>query len=106
MTRNILVSIARTFLSRSLTKDTADRDFLAIALEAYWRHGTPLQVTLPLCERVRQSLAKATHIWEAYLKNGRNVTINQCLEFQDEWTKRVDQGEFSMGHMAKPAALD
>jgi len=79
--------------------------FLAIALEAYWWHGTALQVTLPLCQRVRQGLVKATYIWGARLSGRRSVSINQCLEFEEEWTKRTSEGEFSMDHMAKPAVM-
>jgi hypothetical protein len=58
------------------------QDFLVIALEAYWQHGTALQVTLPLCKHICEGLAKVTYIWEARLKCRSNLMINQCLELK------------------------
>ena len=77
-------------------------DFLAIAVEAYWRRGTALRVTLPLCDRIRKGLAKSGYIWAAHYERGNSVSINQCLEFQEHWKKRVADGEVTMDYEAKP----
>jgi len=79
--------------------------FLSIATEAYWRHGTALRVTLPLCERTRKGRAKSAHIWEAHYKYKGSTTIDQCLSFQEHWQKRVDQGEVTLDYEAKHESL-
>jgi hypothetical protein len=79
--------------------------FLAIAVEAYWRRGTALRVTLPLCDRIRKGLAKSGYIWAAHYERSNSVSINQCLKFQEHWKKRVADGEVTMDYEAKPEGI-
>ncbi|KAH7907788.1 hypothetical protein BJ138DRAFT_1182187 [Hygrophoropsis aurantiaca] len=43
--------------------------FLKVALEAYWRRGTILETTFPLCKRIRNSLSDAASVWDAWLSS-------------------------------------
>lgn len=77
-------------------------DFLSIALEAYWRRGTALSVTLPLCDRIRQGFVNSAYIWGSYYKHKSSLfEIDQCLEFQQHWKKQVADGIVTMDYEAK-----
>jgi len=92
--------------AESFAKDDEKRPFfLSIAVKAYWHRGTALRLTLPLCERVREGLAKSTYIWGAYnnlYKTNRGL-IDHCLQFQDHWKKQSDDGKVTQDYEAKPA---
>jgi hypothetical protein len=88
-----------------MTHATGDTVFLSIAVKAYWHRGTALRLTLPLCERVREGLAKSTYIWGAYnnlYKTNRGL-IDHCLQFQEHWKKQSDDGKVTQDYEAKPA---
>jgi hypothetical protein len=82
-------------------KDGNWTDFLAISAEAYWRRGTALRVTLPLCERIREGFKESAYIWEAHYKNKGSAPIDQCLAFYEEWNERVAKGEVTLDYEAK-----
>lgn len=84
-----------------MTELSLYKDFLAIAVEANRHAGAPLRVTLPLCKRVREGFEKAMYIWEAHLKDRRSESLDQCLEFEDEWTRRVEMGEVTLDHITE-----
>ena len=77
-------------------------DFLSIAVKAYWHRGTALRLTLPLCERVREGLAKSAYIWGCWAEQDRGC-IDHSLQFQEHWTKQVADGKVTLDYEAKPA---
>jgi hypothetical protein len=80
-------------------------DFLSIAVKAFWHRRTPLRLTLPLCERVREGLAKSTYIWgiRANVYKQHSGCIDHCLQFEEHWKKQVADGKVTMDYEAKPA---
>ncbi|KZP28930.1 hypothetical protein FIBSPDRAFT_927324 [Athelia psychrophila] len=62
--------------------------YLAIAVEAYWRRGSSLSVTLVACRRIHDSVEKARYLWGSRGK-GSSPEIRMCMAFQDEWEERI-----------------
>ena len=57
--------------------------FLKIALEAYWWLDSPLNITLPMAERIREALPEIKKIWEFSASSTKyNVTLRQALVFE------------------------
>lgn len=76
-------------------------DLLAIAVEAYWRRGSSLSLTLGACRRIQDSVEKARYLWGSRGK-ASSPEIRMCMAFYDEWGERVLKGEVSLDLVANP----
>jgi hypothetical protein len=77
--------------------------FLKLALDAHWCAGSPLKVTLPLCEKIRQAIPDVKKIWEyseavEYL----GKWVDQVLAFEATCRKLVSEGRVTLEEAGRP----
>ncbi|KAF7303067.1 TPR-REGION domain-containing protein [Mycena kentingensis (nom. inval.)] len=68
---------------------------LTMALEAQWRGGAPLSITLPLAFRVRDTLPKASSIWKATMHVQLKNTVQQASAFLEFCQGKMVDGTWS-----------
>ncbi|KAI0323069.1 hypothetical protein OF83DRAFT_1048116 [Amylostereum chailletii] len=77
--------------------------FLAVAIDAFWHRGTPLEELLPLCKRIRDAIPEMKKIWEySQMAHGRDAMLKQALDFEDEYRGKLDRGECKLQDIARP----
>ena len=83
--------------------DDTSVDFLALAIECMWRSKAPLEVIFIVSERIRRSVPKMRKIWASSQMNAsRDVRIQQVLEFETEYTGRIERGEATLADVVVP----
>jgi hypothetical protein len=77
--------------------------FLKIALDARWRSGSPLKVTLPLCARIRNAVTEMKKIWE--FSADASIVEPQykvVFAFEKRFRTLLEDGKATLDDVARP----
>jgi len=68
--------------------------------------GTPLRVTLPLCERIRLAIPKMEKIWGfSQMTQVRDESLQWALDFESSYLKAILEGGCTLDDVATPDGL-
>ncbi|KAJ7492236.1 hypothetical protein FB451DRAFT_522879 [Mycena latifolia] len=89
-------------------EDEEERPYmLAVALEALWWSNAPLQVTLPLCRKIRAAMSGPVQIWEfsQMSMNKRNANCEEAVRFLNECDRKLADGIATLEDTLMPSDL-
>ncbi|KAH8086615.1 hypothetical protein BXZ70DRAFT_956205 [Cristinia sonorae] len=80
--------------------------FLNCALQNYFLAGTPLRITLPLMERIREELPDVLRIWEfSSLIQATRKTYQKTQSLEEKYRKGLKKKQFTMDSEPVPDHL-
>ncbi|KAF7303081.1 TPR-REGION domain-containing protein [Mycena kentingensis (nom. inval.)] len=79
---------------------------LLFALEAYWRGGAPLRITIPLAQRARGAYARASEIWRLTLTQHEIAKAAEATSFLKECEMQMIKGAWKLDDAFGPTHYD
>jgi len=78
--------------------------YLACGIQAAFRHGAPLKVTLPLVKELRVGIPKMKALWEfsSLALGGRDMAFKGLLEFEEDAREGIRTGKVTMESRVLP----
>jgi hypothetical protein len=73
-----------------------------MAVQAHWRRGTSLRLTLLLSQRVYEDKALAERIWLTKLTKDPDSVMNGVLGFKKDCDKAIAQSKMTLDDVVQP----
>ena len=76
--------------------------YLISSVQNYWRCAAPLNVTMPLLEKIRLRIPAMKRIWAAKIDRDKQDTYDWMMEAEQMFQKGLDEGSVQLDQQASP----